>query len=62
MNYLKKFTIKEFQEDFDNLLNCVENGDSFMITSEYGDAVICSYSQEITDEFVRLHQDHEEGC
>lgn len=60
MKTLQKFTVEEFQSDFDSLFARVENGESFIITSEYGDAVICPYN-EIPEEYVSLYQNHEEG-
>jgi antitoxin (DNA-binding transcriptional repressor) of toxin-antitoxin stability system len=60
---MKKFTVEEFESDFDALLERVENGESFMITSEYGDTVMIPYSQyKEADELIRIHIDHEEGC
>ena len=47
---LQKFTVEEFQEDFDNLMDRVEGGESFVITSEYGNAVMVPYDEE-TDTF-----------
>jgi len=51
---LEKFTIEEFQSDFDNLMNRVENGESFIIKSEYGDAVMVPYDKK-TEQFMKLH-------
>lgn len=60
---MKKFTVEEFESDFDSLLEKVENGESFMITSEYGDTVMIPYSQyKEADELIRIHIDHEERC
>jgi prevent-host-death family protein len=60
---MKKFTIQEFQADFDNLLDRVEKGESFIITSEHGDAMMIPYSEyEEVDDLIRIHTDHEEGC
>lgn len=60
---MEKFTVEEFQEDFDNLLERVENGESFIITSKHGDAMMIPYSQyKEADDFIRIHTDHEEGC
>jgi len=63
---LQKFTVEEFQEDFDNLMNRVENGESFIITSDHGNAVMVPYKEVIeiceeADEIVRIHTNHEEG-
>ena len=66
---LQTFTIEEFQEDFDNLMNRVENGESFIIKSEHGNAVIVPYKEVVqvfqesgvSDELIRIHTDHEEA-
>jgi hypothetical protein len=65
----EKFTVEEFQENFDILMDRVENGETFIITSEYGDAVIVPYNEAVPvfvdsdfgDEIVRIHTEHEEG-
>jgi antitoxin (DNA-binding transcriptional repressor) of toxin-antitoxin stability system len=60
---MEQFTIEHFQQDFDNLLNRVENGESFLITSEYGNAMMIPYSEyKEADDLIRIHTDHEEGC
>ena len=51
---MEKFTVEQFQSDFDNLMERIENGESFLITSEYGDAVIIPYTQE-TEDLIRIH-------
>ena len=51
---MEKFTVEEFQSDFDNLMERVEQGESFIITSEYGDAVMVPYNETI-EEVVRIH-------
>jgi len=69
INELEKFTVEEFQSDFDNLMNRVENGESFMVTSEHGNAVMIPYNQVVQvfedtgvdQEVIRIHTDHEEG-
>ena len=69
INQLQKFTVEEFQADFDNLMNRVESGESFLITSEHGNAVIVPYKEVINifedtgvdDELIRIHTEHEEG-
>ena len=69
INQLQKITVEEFQSDFDNLMNRVENGESFVITSEHGNAVIVPYKEVINifedtyvdEELIRIHTDHEEG-
>jgi hypothetical protein len=69
INDLTTFTIEEFQDDFDNLMNRVENGESFVIKSEHGNAVIVPYKEVVqvfqesgvSEELIRIHTDHEEG-
>lgn len=66
---LQKFTVEQFQEDFDNLMQRVENGESFIITDGEKNAVIVPYNETIKytiesivdDELIRLHTQHEEG-
>jgi antitoxin (DNA-binding transcriptional repressor) of toxin-antitoxin stability system len=57
---MEMFTVEEFQEDFDNLLERVENGESFLIKSDNGDVMLIPYEEE--DDLIRIHTDHEEGC
>ena len=66
---LQSFTVEEFQNDFDNLMERVENGESFIIRDGDNSAVIVPYNETIKyaiestvdDEVIRLHTDHEEG-
>ena len=51
---MKKFTVDEFQSDFDDLLERVENGESIIITSEYGEAVMIPYDKNVED-LVKIH-------
>ena len=68
-NELESFTVEEFQADFDNLMNRVENGESFILTSEHGNAVIVPYNEvvkvfedaKVDEEVIRIHTDHEEA-
>lgn len=60
---MKTLTIEELQKDFDAIIERVEEGESFLIKSEYGDAMLIPYNQykgEI-DDLIRIHTDHEEG-
>ena len=54
---MQTISIEEFQKNFDDLIERVESGESFVISSEYGEAVITPY-----DELVKIHTDHDEGC
>ena len=66
---LKSFTVEEFQSDFDNLMQRVENGESFIIRDGDNSAVIVPYNETIKyaieslvdDELIHIHTDHEEG-
>jgi hypothetical protein len=68
-NQLQSFTVEEFQKDFDTLLNRVENGESFLIKSEHGNAVMIPYNEVVqileesgvSEDIIRIHTDHEEG-
>ena len=52
LDSLKRYTVEEFQDNFDNLMNLVENDKkSFIITSEHGEAVI----MPADDELIRIH-------
>jgi hypothetical protein len=70
INELQSFTIEEFQADFDNLIDRVQNGESFLIKSEHGNAIMVPYNEVIRiceesdvdfEEIVKIHTDHEEG-
>ena len=69
---LQSFTVEEFQEDFDNLIERVENGESFIIKDGNRSAIIVPYEQtikyaldslksDVDDELIHIHTDHEEG-
>jgi hypothetical protein len=70
LNEIQVFTIEEFQKDFDTLIDRVENGESFVIKSEHGNAVMIPYKDVVSiceeasvdfEEIVKIHTDHEEG-
>ncbi len=70
LSELESFTVEEFQSDFDNLIDRVENGESLIITSEHGNAVMIPYNEIVKiceesdvdfEEIVKIHTDHEEG-
>jgi prevent-host-death family protein len=68
---MEKFTVEEFQEDFDNLLERVESGESFIISYEGKEVVIMpakdyeyiidTVDSIVDEEVIRIHTDHEEG-
>ena len=59
---MERFTVEEFHSNFDNLLDRIESGESFMIYSEHGNVMIvpCNKYKE-ADDIIRIHTDHEEG-
>jgi prevent-host-death family protein len=69
LDNLQSFTIEEFQANFDNLIERVENGESFIIRDGENSAVIVPYNETIKyavesvvdDELIHIHTDHEEG-
>ena len=70
LNQLQSFTVEEFQADFDNLIERVESGESFIIRDGRKSAVIVPYNETIKfsleqksdDELVRIHTEHCDGC
>jgi antitoxin (DNA-binding transcriptional repressor) of toxin-antitoxin stability system len=59
---MESFTVEEFQLHFDELLERVENGESFLIRSEYGNAIMVPYdNQKDNDENVRCFYDHDDA-
>jgi len=69
LNELKSFTVEEFQADFDNLMEKVENGESFIIHDENNSAVIVPYNgiikytikSIVDDDLIRIYTDHDEA-
>ena len=65
---LQSFTVEEFQSDFDNLMNRVENGESFIIRDGNNSVVIVPYTETIKymvesvvdKELIHIHTDHED--
>lgn len=69
IDQFEKFTIDEFQENFDELLTRVENGESFMITSDQGNVMIIPYNDvieiledsDMDSDIIRMHTNHEDA-
>ena len=60
---MKKLTVQQVEENFDEIMSRVEMGESFVITSEFGDAMLIPFNQyKEVDDLIRIHTDHEEGC
>lgn len=49
---MKIFTVEEFQERFDELMERVENGESLGIINEDGQAAVM---MPVDDELIRIH-------
>jgi antitoxin (DNA-binding transcriptional repressor) of toxin-antitoxin stability system len=69
---LQSFTVEQFQSDFDNLIERVENGESFIIKDGNRSAVIVPFKEtikyaleslnlDVDDELIHIHTNHEEG-
>ena len=62
-NQLQSFTVEELQKDFDTLIDRVENGESFVIKSEHGNAVMIPYNEVVqileesgvSEDIIRIH-------
>jgi len=56
---MKKLTVQQVEENFDEIMSRVENGKSFVITSEFGDAILIPYKEcmEI-DELYRIYTEN----
>jgi len=60
---MEQFTVEEFQEDFDNLLERVENGETFIITDQGKEVAIMPAEDydlivdgiEEHDDLIRIH-------
>lgn len=59
---MKQLTLEELQENFDEVMNSVENGETFLIKSENGNVMLVPYGDyKEVDDFVRIYTNHEEG-
>jgi hypothetical protein len=60
---MESFTVEEFQLHFDELLERIEDGESFIIKSEYGNAIMMPYeNMNGSDDVVKCFYDHNDGC
>lgn len=57
----KIYTVEEFQENFDDLFERVENGESFMISSGSHVCVIAPLTQEIVEDLESIHLTHNDA-
>ena len=55
---MQVYTVEEFQQRFDELIERVENGEKLGIINENGQAAVM---MPVDDELIRIYTDHEEG-
>lgn len=53
------FTVEEFQERYDELIERVENGEYLGIINKDGQAAVM---MPVNDDLIKIYTDHEEGC
>ena len=69
---LESFTVEEFQSNFDNLMQRVENGECFIVKDGKRKCIIVPFNETINyaldslnavvdDEMVSIYTEHEEG-
>lgn len=60
---MKTITVEELQKDFYQILDQVESGESFLITSSNGNVAMIPCNDKIyNDELIEIYTNHEEGC
>ena len=59
---MKTVTVEELENSFENLISLVEKGETFLIKTDKGDALLVPYIENGTeDDLVKIYTDHEEG-
>ena len=53
------YTVQQFQERWDEMIERVENGERIGIIDDNGHAAVMVPADE---ELIRIYTDHEEGC
>jgi PHD/YefM family antitoxin component YafN of YafNO toxin-antitoxin module len=56
---INKVSIQEFEDNFDNYLERVENGETFIIKNNQGKSAVMIPADE---EIVRIHTEHNDAC
>jgi|LakMenEpi03Aug12_release.lakeMendotaPanAssembly.Ray.scaffolds.fasta_scaffold39356_7 hypothetical protein len=64
---MEKFTVEQFQKDFDNLFSRVENGETLIIEDDDKKFLLSPYEVinddlKVLDEFVKNHKNHDDAC
>lgn len=55
---MKKLTIEDLENNFDEYLDKVEQGESYLIENENGNVMLVKYEEE---ELLRIYTDHDEA-
>jgi hypothetical protein len=55
---MKKLTIEDLENNFDEYLDKVEQGESYLIENENGSVMLVKYEEE---ELLRIYTDHDEA-
>lgn len=60
---MKKITISEFTKEYDNVIKRVENGESYVIESQYGNVLLVPFkkTEEECDDIIKIYTNHNEG-
>lgn len=60
---METLTFQDLQTNFDTIIHRVENGETFVVKSKYGNVMLVPYdsSSKEVDDLVRIYTDHEEG-
>ena len=56
---MEKVSIKNFQNNFDEYIKKVENGQSFVIENNDGRSAVMI---PIDDDLIRIHTEHDDAC
>ena len=59
MDDIPFYTVKHWQENWEELMDRVENGETLGVGNEDGNKAVMVPAD---DEIIRLYTDHEEGC
>jgi prevent-host-death family protein len=55
---MKRLTIEELENNFEEYLDKVEQGESYLIENKSGNVVLVKYDEE---ELLRIYTDHDEA-
>jgi len=59
---MKTVTVEELENSFEKLICLVEKGETFLIKTDKGDALLVPYIENGNeDDLVKIYTDHEEG-